>query len=125
MSGGHPYALVSVAGAFGRWGRQEAAAILRELSERAQRTCLPWAQLINIADAAGRRNLAVSYSERAWSEREPLFILFARHAPECHAIRAEARFQAILHEMGAPIEDRRRAGSVVTGRAFTAPRRRA
>lgn len=70
-----------------------------EISERADQQYVAAAQLIVTADAAGERDLAIHHAQRAWAEREPLFILFARHFPEWRSIRSDPRFQAILREM--------------------------
>ena len=108
MSGRHPYGLTSMAVAFGRCGKPEAAeTLLRELTERRKRSYVAATQLIGPADAAGHRDLAIQYAERAWAEREPPFILFARHFPEFRSLRADPRFQAILREMDGPVEEPR------------------
>jgi hypothetical protein len=67
---------------------------------------VPATALIIPADAAGHRDLSIQYAERAWAEREPMFILLARHHPEWRSIRSDPRFQAILREMDAPAEMR-------------------
>ena len=106
MSRRHPFAVTTMAVAFGRCGKPEAAeTLLRELTERAEHSYVPANQLIAPAEAVGRRDLAIQYAERAWAEREPPFILFARYFPEWRSIRSDPRFQAILREMDAPIED--------------------
>jgi TolB-like protein/Tfp pilus assembly protein PilF len=106
--GGHPLAVASKATAFGRWGKVGAAeTLLRDLTARAARTYLPSSHLIAAAEAAGHRDLAIEYAELAWAAREPNFILFARHFPEWREVRSDQRFQAILREMDAPIEDPR------------------
>lgn len=106
MSRRHPYALTSLAVAFGRWGKRKAAeALIHELTQRAERSYVAASQLIAPNEAVGRRDLSMQYAERAWAEREPSFLLFARHFPQWHSIRSDARFQAILREMDAPAED--------------------
>jgi tetratricopeptide (TPR) repeat protein len=105
MSRRHPFAVTTMAVAFGRCGKPEAAeALLRELTERAEHAYMPANQLIALAEAVGRRDLAIQYAERAWAQREPSFILLARYFPEWRSIRSDPRFQAILREMDAPIE---------------------
>jgi len=52
-----------------------------------------------LAQAAGHRDLAIQYAERAWAELDTTFILFARHHPLWRSIRSDPRFQAILREM--------------------------
>jgi hypothetical protein len=69
---------------------QAAATLLRELSDRAAHTYLSETELILAADAAGDRDLAIRSAERAWADREPMFILLARHpcGARCDPIRA-------------------------------------
>jgi TolB-like protein/cytochrome c-type biogenesis protein CcmH/NrfG len=106
MSRRHPFAVTAMAAAFGRCGKPDAAeTLLRELTERAEHSYVPATQLIAPAEAVGRRDLAIQYAERAWAEREPSFILLARYFPEWRSIRSDSRFQAILREMDAPVED--------------------
>jgi adenylate cyclase len=106
MSERHAYALVGMAVAYGRWGRREAAlSVLRELTERAQRTYVSAAHLLWAAEAAGDRDLAIQYAERAWADREPPFTLFARHFPDYRTLHSDPRFAAILEEMNAEGED--------------------
>lgn len=115
MGGRHPIAISSMACAFGRWGKADAAeTLLRELTARAERTYTANTQLIGPADAAGHRDLAIRYAERAWAEREPPFILFARHSHELRGIRTDPRFQAILREMDMPEEGGDAEGPHVT-----------
>lgn len=102
----HPYALSSIASLFRRQGQIDGAEQqFQELIARAERAYLPHAGLIGAAEAAGHRDLAIQYAERAWAEREPLFILLARHFPEFGEVRSDPRFQAILREMDAPVDD--------------------
>jgi adenylate cyclase len=102
MSGRHAYALTSMAVAFGRsQKREKAATLLREIIERAAHSYVPAAQMIAPAEAAGQRDLAIRYAERAWAEREPQFILFSSYFPEWRSVRSDPRFQAILREMDA------------------------
>ena len=87
MSRRHPFAVTTMAVAFGRCGKPEAAeTLLRELTERAEHSYVPTNQLIAPAEAVGRRDLAIEYAERAWAEREPSFILLARYFPEWRSI---------------------------------------
>jgi hypothetical protein len=64
---------------------------------------MPNGVLLVAAEAAGHRDLAIQYAERAWAEREPAFIVSARHYPEIRGVRSDPRFQAILREMDAPV----------------------
>src|SRR5215471_13067641 len=97
---GHTLALTCLAGVFGQWGkRSEAAAVYRELTDRASRSYISATHLAIAAEAAGLREEAVASARRAWEEREPPFILWARHFPQFGPLRADPRFAAILHEM--------------------------
>ncbi len=112
MSERHAYALVGMAVAYGRWGRREAAlSVLRELTERAQRTYVSAAHLLLAAEAAGDRDLAIQYAERAWADREPTFTLFARHFPDYRTLHSDPRFAAILEDMNATPQESRGSGS--------------
>jgi hypothetical protein len=85
---------------FGLWGKvSEASALHRELMGRAPRAYVPLTYLALTADAAGQHEEAMALARRAWDEREPTFILHARHFPEFRALRADPRFAAILREM--------------------------
>jgi serine/threonine protein kinase/tetratricopeptide (TPR) repeat protein len=100
MSGRHTLAITSLAGVFGQWGkRPEAAALHRELMDRASLGYIPAAHLAITADATGQREEAIAFARRAWNDREPPFVLWARHFPQYHALRSDPRFDAILREM--------------------------
>ena len=99
-SGRHTLAVTCLAGVFGQWGkRPEAAALYRELTHRASRGYISAAHLAIAAEAAGLREEAVASARRAWEEREPPFILWARRFPQFRSLHADPRFAAILHEM--------------------------
>ena len=104
MSGRHSRALTSLAGVFGQWGKpSEASALHRELMDRASRAYVPLTYLILTAEAAGQHEEAMAFARRAWDEREPTFILHARHFPEFRALHSDPRFAAILREMDEPV----------------------
>ncbi len=44
----------------------------------------------------------MAFARRAWDEREPTFILHARHFPEFRTLHSDPRFAAILREMNRP-----------------------
>ena len=104
ISGNHPFVITSIARVFGRWGKPaEASAIHRELMDRASRVYVPLTHLILTAEAAGQREEALAFARRAWDEREPPFILWARHFPEYRTLHSDPRFAAILREMNEPV----------------------
>ena len=41
----------------------------------------------------------MAFARRAWDEREPTFILWARHFPQYRTLHSDPRFAAILREM--------------------------
>jgi TolB-like protein/Tfp pilus assembly protein PilF len=103
MSGRHPLALVALAGIFGLGGKAaEAAALHRELMDRRARGHVAATHLALTAEAAGEREEAIAFARRAWDQREPPFILWARHFPLYRPLHSDSRFAAILREMDEP-----------------------
>jgi len=100
MSMRHPLALTGLAWVFGQAGMPaEALAIHRELLERASVAYVSPTHLALTAEAAGQREEAMAFARRAWDEREPSFILWARHFPPYRRLHSDQRFAAILREM--------------------------
>jgi TolB-like protein/Tfp pilus assembly protein PilF len=103
MSERHPLSLVGLAGVYGPWGKvAEASAVHRELRDRASQRYVSPTHLALTAEAAGHREEALVFARRAWDEREPSFILWARHFPQYRALHSDPRFAAILREMDTP-----------------------
>jgi Tfp pilus assembly protein PilF len=103
MSGRHTLALTCLAGVLGQWGkRAEASALHREQMDRSSRGYVPAAHLAITAEAAGQREASIAFARRAWEEREPPFILWARHFPQYRTLHSDSRFAAILCEMDFP-----------------------
>jgi eukaryotic-like serine/threonine-protein kinase len=103
ISGRHSRALSSLAGVFGQWGKAaEASALHRELMDRASRAYVSQTYLALTAEACGQHEEAMTFVRRAWDEREPPFILHARHFPEFRTMRSDPSFAAILGEMNEP-----------------------
>jgi TolB-like protein/Tfp pilus assembly protein PilF len=103
MSGRHPLALTALAGVFGQRGKPAEARVLhRELMDRASRGYVSASHLALTAEAAGEREQAMAFARRAWDEREPPFILWARHFPQYRTLHSDPRFAAILREMNEP-----------------------
>jgi len=103
MSGRHSLAITALAGAFGQVGKlAEAHALHRELMDRATRGYVSPTHLALTAEAAGDRDEAMAFARRAWDEREPSFILWARHFPQYRTLQTDPRFVAIVREMNEP-----------------------
>jgi serine/threonine-protein kinase len=103
MSGRHTLALTCLAVVFGQWKKPaEASSLHRELMERASRGYVPAAHLALTAEAAGDHENAMAFARRAWNEREPPFILWARHFPLYRTLHSDPRFAVILREMNSP-----------------------
>ena len=51
------------------------------------------------ADAAGDRDEALVYARQALADREPPFILLARHWPDFAGLRQDPRFAALLKQL--------------------------
>jgi TolB-like protein/Tfp pilus assembly protein PilF/predicted Ser/Thr protein kinase len=103
MSGRHTLALTCLAGVFGHWGKPgEARALHLELMDGASRGYVPASHLALTAEAAGQREEAIAFARRAWDEREPPFILWARQFPQYRTLHSDPRFAAILREMDSP-----------------------
>jgi TolB-like protein/Tfp pilus assembly protein PilF len=100
MSGRHSLALTGLAGVFGQTGSlANAFALHRELIDRVSRGYVSPSHLALTAEAAGQREEAMAFARRAWDEREPSFILWARHFPQYRTLHSDPRFAAILREM--------------------------
>ena len=100
MSGRHSLALTSLAGVFGQGGKSaEALSLHCELIDRASRSYVSPAHLALTAEAAGQHEEAMAFARRAWDDREPSFIIWARYFPQYRTLHSDPRFTAILHEM--------------------------
>ena len=103
MSGRHSLALIGLAGVFGQGGKPaEALTLHRELMDRASRSYVSPSHLALTAEAAGQHEEAMAFARRAWDDREPSFILWARHFPHYRTLHSDPRFAAILREMDLP-----------------------
>ena len=101
--GRHSLALTGLAGVFGQGGQPaEALSLHRELIDRAPRRYVSPTHLALMAEAAGQHEEGISFARRAWDEREPSFILWARHFPQYRSLHPDPRFAAILREMDSP-----------------------
>ena len=80
----------------------EAYVLHRELMDRVSRSYVSPTHLALTAEAAGQHEEAIVFARRAWDEREPSFILWARHFPPYRTLHSDPRFAAILREMNEP-----------------------
>jgi eukaryotic-like serine/threonine-protein kinase len=104
MSGRHSLALTALAGVLAQGGRPaEARALHHELMDRASRGYVSASHLALTAEAAGEREEAMAFARCAWDEREPPFMLWARHFPHYRALHSDPRFAEILREMNEPV----------------------
>ena len=95
-----PVALSGLAFAYAQAGRpDEAAHVYDQLKSLADKRYVPLAFLVSAATSSGRLDEAVALARRAWDDREPTFMLWARHYHEYRGLRDDPRFQAILGEM--------------------------
>ena len=93
-------ALTGLAGVFGQRGNRADAFVLhRELMDRASRSYVSPSHLALTAEAAGQHEEAIAFARRAWDDREPSFIIWARHFPQYRTLHSDPRFAAILREM--------------------------
>ena len=93
-------ALTALAGIFGQSGKAaEAAGLHRELMDRRSRGYVSASHLALTAEAAGEREAAIAFARRAWDQREPPFILWARQFPQYRPLHSDSRFAALLREM--------------------------
>jgi Flp pilus assembly protein TadD len=120
MSGRHSLALTALAGVFGQEAKlAEARALHRELMDRASRGYVSASHLALTADAAGLHEEALAFARQAWDEREPSFILWARHFPQYRTLHSDPRFASILREMdfeasnGGARDDRSASGDIL------------
>jgi TolB-like protein/Tfp pilus assembly protein PilF len=94
--------LVSLAFAYQCAGRAaDTAAVHEAMLARSAVRYVPHAFRALTASAVGRQDEAITSARAAWEDREPPFLIFARHFPQWRPLHADPRFQAILREMEA------------------------
>ena len=100
MSGRHCLAMTALAQVLSHAGKPDGArALHREMMDRSSRGYVSATHLALTAVAAGEHEEAIAFARRAWDDREPPFILWARHFPHYRALHSDPRFAAILREM--------------------------
>ncbi|HYJ34226.1 MAG TPA: protein kinase [Candidatus Binatia bacterium] len=100
MSGRHPWALGTLAGAYAASGRAHVArAIYDELEARSRMEFTSPMWIATAAGFAGLDDVAMDLAERAVDQREPLTLL-ARLLPDWAPLRSHLRFPALVQKMG-------------------------
>ena len=104
MSNRHTLALTALAAVFGQAGTpMESMTLHRELLDRVPRQYASPSHLALTAEAAGERGVALAFARRAWDDRDPNFILWARHFPHYRPLHSDPQFVAILQDMNQPV----------------------
>jgi TolB-like protein/Tfp pilus assembly protein PilF len=102
MSRRHPFSVFAQAAIHERRGRPDLASECHEeLLGRAGATYVPLTMLALTADRAGRRDEAIDLARRALADREPPFLLFARHFSDFAPIRRDPQFVSLVRELDA------------------------
>ena len=103
ISGRHIWALAGLACVYAAWGKhQDARRIFAEARTREATEHMQPSMLASAAWAAGERDLAIAYADRAERERDPLFVLIARLWPDYAPMRQDPRFKAIVARLELP-----------------------
>jgi serine/threonine protein kinase/tetratricopeptide (TPR) repeat protein len=103
MSGNHLWGYCGLTHAYGAWGKlDEARRHFAEAEAREARDYLQPCMMAYAAEAAGEREKAIAYADRAERERDPLFVLLARLWPEYAPLRTDPRFHAIVARLRLP-----------------------
>ncbi len=69
------------------------------MMDRSSRGYVSACHLALTAEAAGDHEEAMAFARRAWDDREPPFILWARHFAHYRSLHPDPRCAAILREM--------------------------
>ena len=103
ISGRHIWALSGLACVYAAWGKHEdARRIFAEARAREATEHMQPSMMTSAAWAAGERELAIAYADRAERERDPLFVLLARLWPDYAPMRQDPRFNAIVERLNLP-----------------------
>ena len=81
--------------------QQEARAVHQALAARAASEYVPFGYLSVSALAVGDHEQALAFAQHAWDEREPFWLLCARHAPPFRWHREQPELAAMFREMDA------------------------
>ncbi len=110
MSGRSPMIVQNLARLFAGCGRHaEAESLYQELLQRAASGNVANSLLAPAALAAGHNDEAMDFAQRAWKEREPSFLLFARVFPDYDGLRQQPWFAEIFREYVGIIDSGKRS----------------
>jgi serine/threonine-protein kinase len=105
MSGYSGFGATMLVMARARLGRLiESQRLLGELQQRASSQYVAFTNLAEASFAIGDRADAVALAGRALEDREPQFLLYARHAPHFAWLREETGWPAMLRQLEEPQE---------------------
>jgi TolB-like protein/Flp pilus assembly protein TadD len=103
ISGRHIWAVSGLTCIYADWGKhEEARRVFAEAEAREAAEYMQPSMMAIAAWAAGERDKAIAYADRAERERDPLFVLMARLWPGYASMRQDPRFQAIVERLNLP-----------------------
>jgi serine/threonine protein kinase/tetratricopeptide (TPR) repeat protein len=103
LAGGIPWINLGQAYIYARMGkRAEARKILDELTEASKRTYVPRAFIAAVYGVCGENDQAFAWLDKAYSEREPQYLLTLKVSPLFDPLRSDPRFQDLLRRMNFP-----------------------
>ena len=99
----HPHALAVLGSTYALTGRRpESLKILAELKELSQRRYLSPANIARVYASLGKNEQALTWLEKAYSERSSWMTRIHLWGPELGNLRADPRFQDLLRRMNFP-----------------------
>jgi tetratricopeptide (TPR) repeat protein len=97
-----PYCMALMASIYGLQGRNDKAeAPIKELKETARHRYVSGFFFAEAYAGLGQRDQAITWLERAYEEHDE-WMVFANSYPGLDRLRAEPRFQALMHRMNFP-----------------------
>ena len=100
----HPHALAVLGSTYALSGRRpESLKVLAELKELSQRRYLSPANIARVYASLGENEQALTWLEKAYTERSSWMTRIHLWGPELGNLRADARFQDLLRRMNFPL----------------------
>ena len=100
----HPHALAVLGSTYALTGRRpESLKVLAELKELSQRRYLSPANIARVYASLGENEQALTWLEKAYSERSSWMTRIHLWGPELGNLRADTRFQDLLRRMNFPL----------------------